>query len=224
MAFNQKSRELIDFLRTRLNENLPGKSSHLKMAPLIGKKPFRRFVSKGRHKNSSVMLLLFPDEFSEINLFFTLRSDKLTTHKGQISFPGGASEPGETAIQTAFRETYEEIGVSEDKIEFIGYLSQLFVPPSNSLIQPIVCFCEEKPTLKLNPDEVSELFALPIETFFKSELLVREKWNIEGWLVDVPFWNVHLTPLWGATAMILQEFLDLIEESNAFAVMLKKEE
>ncbi len=206
---NSMLENYIQFLKKRLKEELPGQKSHLKMAPMLGKSPYRGFKPLAGYRKSSVLVLLLPGRKNQIDILFTLRSDTLSSHRGQISFPGGKSESCETSEQTAIRETYEETGIHPEEIEVAGRLSSLYVPPSNSLIQPVAGFCRKNPQLKLNPDEVREAFTVPADTFLKKEILRREMWRFEDKEIEVPFWNVHKTPLWGATAMILSELIEI---------------
>ena len=198
------------YLDNRLKTGLPGLESHLKMTPLNEGKPIRKVVPNPDARVSSVMLLLTESEKS-IEILFTLRSRHLGSHSGQISFPGGMTEENETAVQTALREVEEEIAVYENEISIIGHLSKLFVPPSNSIINPVIGIIDKsKVDIIASPDEVEEVFFVDILDFYNPEKFKREMWNIQGYLCDVPFWDIHSsTPLWGATSMILREFLDI---------------
>ncbi len=198
------------YLDNRLKTGLPGLESHLKMTPLNDGKPIRKIVPNPDARVSSVMILL-TESNGAIQVLFTLRSRHLGSHSGQISFPGGMTESEETAAQTALREVYEEIAIHESQINLIGNLSQLFVPPSNSIINPIIgTFNHSKVSIIPSPDEVEEVFFVDILDFYNPEKFKREMWNIQGYLCDVPFWDIHSsTPLWGATSMILREFLDI---------------
>lgn len=200
------------FLSYRLKTDLPGLISHLKMTPLNEGKPIRKIVPNPDARVSSVMLLLTESNES-IEVLFTLRSRHLGSHSGQISFPGGMTEPNETPVETALREVEEEIAIYKNEIKIIGHLSQLFVPPSNSIINPVIGIIDKsRVDIIASPHEVEEVFFVDILDFYKPEKFKREMWNIQGYLCDVPFWNIHnSTPLWGATSMILREFLDISE-------------
>ena len=205
---------LISFLQERLKLTLPGIKAHKQMAPLAMGKLFRSFKPNNNSKRSSVLVLITQTENDdEYAIFFTLRSSKLNSHSGQISFPGGSAEHGETPEETALRETYEETGIASEKITTLGRLSDLYVPPSNSTISPVIGYCPKLPLLNLNPDEVEESFLVPISNLINPETFKNEEWTIEGKNVTIPFWSVHpTTPLLGASAMILMELLEIINE------------
>ncbi|MGA2298325.1 MAG: CoA pyrophosphatase [FCB group bacterium] len=205
--------DFIDFLRQRLKEQLPGQTAHLEMAPLIKEKPFRTLQASPDAIVCAVLVLLFQNKIDKkINVLLTLRSKNIN-HSGQISFPGGRSENSETAIETALRETEEEIGIHPNLIQILGTLSQLYVPPSNSLITPIVGFISDDIIFNTNSDEVDEVFSVPLDTLLNDDFLKRETWKLDYYEIDVPFWDIHhSTPLWGATAMMLKELLTLYQE------------
>ena len=196
------------YLEKKLTENLPGHDAHLIMSPVLGTQPFRGFEPTPDAKSSAV-LIIFTEIDDEINILFTLRSLNLNSHGGQISFPGGRIEADETIEEAALRETMEEINLSSDKIKLIGRLSQLFVPPSNSIIYPVIATADiSMNDIEVSPDEVDEAFLVPVNKFFNPEIKTTEVWKFKDKDVTVPFWKIHnSTPLWGATAMILSELL-----------------
>lgn len=202
------------FLRNRLNEPLPGRSAQLKMVPEpLDERGTQRPMEPDAHTNkSSVLMLLFPDQRNIASLIFTLRSHDIN-HGGQISFPGGRSERGETSRETALREAKEEIGIDPAAVNIVGTLSDLLVDVSNNYVTPVVGFMDDKPTLKTNPDEVDEVFAVPLYALTKEENMVTEQWELQPDIpYKIPFWKVHDVPLWGATAMMLSEFMEIYAE------------
>ena len=202
-----------EYLKTRLEQPLPGFEAHLGMAPKVGGEPYRGFKPEGRINNSAVLIMLF-EENGHLNIIFTLRGKGLNSHSGQISFPGGHSEDGETPEDTALREAREEIALDDPNIEIIGRLSPLWVPPSSSNITPVVAYLPYRPEFRVNSeDEVEEVFTTGIEEFIGGTHYKLEIWNFNGRDVEVPFWDIHpTTPLWGATSMILNELLELYGE------------
>ncbi len=209
------SNDFIRFLKLRIPQGLPGIKAHLKMAPIIDGKPFRKFEPDYNARKSAVLIPLIKQD-NKIKIIFTLRSSKLRSHSGQISFPGGRAELGETPIMTALRESKEEIGLPYQITKVIGTLSNLFVPPSNSVITPVVAFIENAFNYVLSEEEVEEVFEVELDKFTSNKYYKNEIWDFKGVKVDVPFWDVHpKVPLWGATAMMLSELIVLQSEHQS---------
>lgn len=203
--------EIIDKFRRINSANLSGFESHIKMAPMFRGVSFRNFTPTGDYKKSAVLILLSRQN-EDVQILFTLRSENLNSHKGQISFPGGRMEDGETPAMTALRETHEETGIEPSAVNLLCELSPLFVPPSKSLITPVLGYVETIPELLINPDEVEDCFWISIDSLLNTHLLKQEESFFDGQNVMIPYWDVHpKTKLWGATSMILREFLDIYE-------------
>lgn len=203
---------IVPKLEQRLLSDLPGFESHLKMAPVFKGTKFRNFNPTIDAKSSAVMILLMPIENS-FEILFTLRSEKLNNHSGQISFPGGRQDKGETLVETALRETKEEIGINPENIKIIGSLSNLFVPPSNSIIAPIIGYSDKISNFILSENEVQEVFTIEYNKFISKDFFFKETKIMNGLEVEVPYWNLHpKTKLWGATAIIMQEFIDVVND------------
>ena len=161
---------------------------------------------------SSVLIPLYPDQKGDIHVLLTLRTGHIR-HAGQISFPGGRSEVNEEPVDTALRETHEEIGINPQTIRIACSITSIYLYRSNSQITPFVGFLNQKPELIINPNEVKEAFSVPLSHLMDDSNLVRETWELDKRKVDVPFWNIHpTTPLWGATAMIMSELIALYRE------------
>ena len=128
-------------------------------------------------------------------------------HPGQIALPGGQIENGETELQTALRETKEEIGISAEKIDILGSLSELYVNISDFLIHPFVGWLKSKPNFTPNKNEVEKIVLFPVSmyqhTFDQTEL-----YTDNGKLI-IPCVKFENEIIWGATAMILAEFYDV---------------
>lgn len=203
---------LITFLNNRLDKHLPGKSSQLKMAPRpVSSGQMRQMEAPEDAWESSVLVLLMPNDKGKIELTLTLRSNDIN-HGGQISFPGGRAEEGESAEDTALREAHEEIGICPDEVKIVGQLSGLYVNHSNNRVTPVVGFMDHRPDFNLNPLEVEEIFTVELDSLLMKKNLTVEDWNLRSHTYKVPYWDVHRVPLWGATAMILSELLDLYRE------------
>ncbi len=195
-------------IKQALAGNLRGMESHQKMMP-----PNRRLKAatgdKSRLKPSSVLLLLF-EEDHELYICLIKRPSTMKHHAGQVAFPGGRIEPGETALETALRETWEEIGVTPEKVEVLGSLSELFVDVSGFLIQPFVGWLTEKPLFTINKAEVEKTILFPLLQY-KDKLEETELETVSGKL-KVPCFHFEGEIIWGATAMILAEFFDAMED------------
>ncbi len=129
--------DLILFLKDRLSKKLPGQEVQVEMAPKpISGGDMREMKAPKDANKSSVLVLLFPNEEQKLELVLTLRSHDID-HGGQISFPGGRAEEGETVTKTALREAREEINADPQLITVIGQLSDLYVAHSNNLVTPV---------------------------------------------------------------------------------------
>lgn len=209
---------ITDLIRTQLINDLPGIESQLKLVPKLAGRSFRNFAPTDNAKLSAVLILLKSGN-DDFEILFTLRSSKLKSHSGQISFPGGRVENEETPVQAALRETMEEVGIQPDMITIIGGLSDLFVPPSNNLIKPFIGILNSEPMIKLSENEVDEAFWVPIKKLCNPETIKHADQLLDGKLVSIPYFDVHHgTKLWGATSMILSEFIDIYKNTGLYAI------
>ena len=212
MTTNIHTEEFISYLYHRLKSELPGRRAQKLMVPEGGEQIMRRFTPTPTARPSAVLLPLVIKN-NNIEVLFTLRSSTLSNHSGQISFPGGRAENGETPTETALREVEEEIGIGKEDIQILGSLSDLFVPPSDSIISPLIGIIRNLPLMIINADEVEEVFLVPLADFLDPDKYKSVTRDIQGYAVQVPTWSVHpTTPLWGATAMILSELVELYRE------------
>lgn len=200
-----------------LKDNLPGTSAQLGMSPkpLHSKaQQFNPVMHERNPRESAVMLCLTGDSFHTLEFILTLRNPDLPLHGGQLSFPGGGVDSNEKPMDAAIRETYEEIGIIVEKKDIIGSLTPFYVAHSNNLVHTFVSCISEKKEFRLQQDEVSEAFYVALSDLFNPDILTTEVWDLRGTEMMVPYWNVHDTPLWGATAMILNEFVVLLSSSS----------
>jgi len=200
------------FLKERSKSSLPGSRAHMKMAPVPLNSDYKIPQNELNSAHpSGVMALLFPDEKQQLNVVLTLRTNSIR-HAGQISFPGGRSESGEELIETALRETEEEVGITSEKIHIACSLSSFTLHKSEHQITPFVGFLLERPKLNPNPDEVQEAFNCDLNVLMEDHCLKKKKWSLLDQDFEVPYWDIHDVPLWGATAMMLSELLELYQE------------
>lgn len=198
--------DIAEKIRQALLKTLPGREAHLKMLP-----PGRELTPAGETRRnlnySSVMLLLY-EEDRRIFACLIKRPQHMKTHPGQIALPGGRIEKGETALYTALRETSEEIGISAEEVQVIGKLSAVYISVSQFVIQPFVGWLNKTPAFTINPHEVVRVIRFPLFEHRNSE----EKTEIHtaSGKMTVPCIHFEGEVIWGATAMILSEFLDLV--------------
>jgi 8-oxo-dGTP pyrophosphatase MutT (NUDIX family) len=131
-------------------------------------------------------------------------------HSGQIGLPGGGQEPVDRdLIDTALRETYEEVGVHKSQYTVLGQLTPLYVSASNYIVQPSVAWIDYRPEFHIDPYEVAELIEAPLRTLLDPATRRVEPWTLRGRAVEVPYFAVGEHFVWGATAMMLSELLAL---------------
>jgi len=199
-------------LKITINNDLPGEESHQKMRVIYDQSielPFSEINSTP----AAVLILLYLAD-NEIYFFLTKRTDELKHHKGQISFPGGTQEGNEKLIDTALRETQEEIGINKTSISIIGTITPLFVPVTGFMIYPFIGYSLNKLNPKPDPVEVATIFSVNISDLLNKENRTTEIRNIRGYDVQVPYFKLNDYQVWGATSMILSEFRDLIKFIN----------
>lgn len=202
------------FLRTRLRAPLPGPDAQRRFAPT----PLLPGWSPDAHppaaRRAAALLLCYPSPLGP-TLALTVRHASLPHHAGQISLPGGAIDPGESVEAAAAREAQEEIGVAPDRLRLVGALSPLWIPVSNFVVTPVVAVTDERPAFRLHPDEVSALVEAPL-SHLRDPAHIRwaQRQRLEQ-LVDYPFIEIEHHRVWGATAMVLSEFLCLFDADHA---------
>jgi len=199
-------------LKITINNDLPGEESHQKMR-VIYDQSIELSFSKINSIPAAVLILLYLAD-NEIYFFLTKRTDELKHHKGQISLPGGTQEGNEKLIDTALRETQEEIGINKTSISIIGTITPLFVPVTGFMIYPFIGYSLNKLDPKVDPVEVAAIFSVNISDLLNKENRTIEQRNIRGYDVQVPYFKLNDYKVWGATSMILSEFRDLIKSIN----------
>jgi 8-oxo-dGTP pyrophosphatase MutT (NUDIX family) len=155
----------------------------------------------------AVLILLYPDG-ADLRLPLTVRSDRLPNHRGEVSLPGGATDPqDDSPAATALRECWEEMGVAPGSVDVWGSLASIYIPPSNFRITPVVGYSVRPPALKPNDDEVSAVLTVTLRELLDPARVVVERWTLRGVDVQVPFFAIAGHKVWGATALILSEFV-----------------
>ncbi len=199
-------------LSTRLDLPLPGPVAHepMRATPAGNLKP--EFQHKLPPKPGSVLILLYPQE-GRIKFPLTKRAEYNGAHSGQVSFPGGKSEGEESRTETALREGEEEIGINRGEIKVIGKLSEFFVIPSNFIITPIVAYQTSRPVFRPDPFEVVRILEANVEDILdEASIHVREITAAKVYQLIAPHFMVDNEIVWGATAMMLNEFRLVVKD------------
>jgi 8-oxo-dGTP pyrophosphatase MutT (NUDIX family) len=201
-------------LRAALARPLPGLPVQLAMSPQPRPGTDRILDPNLDCRRAGVLALIYPCG-GEPCLVLTRRTDAVDNHRGQVSFPGGSQDPGEDALAAALREGWEELSIVPERLEVIGALSPLYIPPSGFCIYPTVALAAVRPDFIPNPNEVAEVIEAPLALLLAPDTRREEMWEIRGAAVRVPFYAVGPHKVWGATAMVLCELLALLQTASA---------
>ena len=199
---------IVQRLRIALASPLPGSAAHLRMV----RRPPRGFapgVLPPGCRDGAVLLLLYEAE-SDARVVLTLRSGDLSRHRGQVSLPGGAMEPGESAAEAAVREAVEEIGVDPGAVRILGELTRFHVPVSGFIVHPVIAFSEGPASFRPCSPEVERIIEASVGRILDPAALGVEPRVLDGLPYEIPYFDVAGSKVWGATAMVLSEFAELL--------------
>jgi len=200
-------------IRAALQLPLPGRAAQQTMA--VRPRPGDRPDLPQPCPHEGAVLLLVYRRHGQLVLPLTRRTDKLEMHKGQISLPGGGREPGDrTFVHTALRETSEELGIPAGAIEVMGSLTPLFIPVSAFCVYPYVGYARRAMVLRPATDEVAEAIEVPVEHLLDPATRQVEVHLRDNQRFEVPAYRIGDHRIWGATAMILAEFVALLHAAT----------
>lgn len=156
-------------------------------------------------RKAGVLVLLYPYA-GELHFVLTRRAETLRGHSGQISFPGGKRDSTDPSLTyTALRETCEELGICDESITILGQLTRIYIPPSNFEVYPTVAALGYVPVFRPNPDEVAEVYTVPVSALLEARYKQREHWTLQGERMLIPYYAFQQQKVWGATAIMLSE-------------------
>lgn len=206
-------RELLRRLGEVLIKDKPGLRAQLTMVP--HPRPGQAVYTDVEETSvkAGVLILLYRRQ-DAWHLVLIRRPSTVLHHKDQISFPGGQIEPGEDFIQAALRETREEIGVTPERLRILGELTPLYIPPSNFCVYPVVAAVDGPLSFTPQANEVAEVIEVPLDHLLDPATVREETRTIRGETVRVPFYAYGGHKIWGATAMVLAEFLDVLSRAR----------
>ena len=199
---------IFDFekLAQRLHEPLPGAAAHEAARALSANGLRPKFDHLLPPRPGGVLILLYPDG-GHIRFPLTKRSEYKGTHSGQISLPGGKAEGTETIIETALREGEEEIGIDRNDVTVLGTLTNFFVIPSNYIVTPIVAMTSRRPVFVPQEREVVKILEGDVEELVKVDALKTKDIIVaKTYGLNAPYFDIDGEIVWGATAMMLNEF------------------
>lgn len=202
-------------LNKALDIPLPGTNAHDMLAPANRKQLLLQNPDISNAQQSSVLILFFPDKDNNPSIVFTKRVEYKGVHSGQVSFPGGKAEKDDKDfVETAYRETEEEIGIKRNNIQTLGVLTQLYVPPSNFIIFPVVSYMQEQPVFIPDNKEVAEIIVVPFNYFLNNGVVKQYPIKThDSQLMHVPGYMIGNHLIWGATAMILNELITIVRRN-----------
>ena len=206
-------------LETGLRTGLPGPAAHARLAP-VPRGAWPEGVTPARIRDAAALLLVFPKEktaedapqffpSAAAHIILTVRADSVR-HGGQVSLPGGVVDPGETFEQAALREAHEEVALPLDEMRVLGALTPLDIPVSGFRLHPIVAVNPGRPVLTPSDGEVARILEVGVDELLNPAHFVTSTRVRGGVMVTVPSFRVGGVEIWGATAMVLAEFLALL--------------
>lgn len=208
-------KKLLAQIQKEITKGLPGEAAQNKLSPITSNRKYR--IAPDSHKKACVMGLIYP-EGNELRMAFIERtfSHPDDKHGGQISFPGGKLEKeDDTYLIGALREVEEEIGIPPDQISILGQLTDLYVFASNFMVYPFVGHLEHAPSFIPQESEVASIVSFPINRLLAADIIDTKDLQVRNNIMkDVPYYKLNEHVLWGATAMITSEIVELINRAK----------
>jgi len=203
-----------EHLKSELKKPLPGIEVQMQMAPPDRSLKHFPLLPQADSIVAGVLIILY-QHIDSVYTVFIQRPDYEGVHSGQISFPGGRKEPEDIdIIKTALREANEEVGINLSKISVIGTLTPLFIPVSKTIVTPVISWTNKRPAFKIQEDEVVYLIEGDLKTFLDPSIIKIKRFKILGEMRDIKYFDYNGHIIWGATAMILNELLEIIKKGK----------
>lgn len=208
-----KFSEFTEYIPKILNQQLPAITAHLKMAPAERKASMMPEAYMANKPRQSAVMMLFYPKNDIAHLVLTKRNEYAGVHSSQISFPGGKAELTDKDLaHTALRETFEEIGITAEDIDVVMPFSELYIPPSNFLVQPYMGISYSTLQFNPNPYEVKSIIELPVGDLLDDAIVINVEMDTSyAQKIIVPAFQVGEHMVWGATAMILSELKETLK-------------
>lgn len=187
--------------------DLPGEEAQILLAPDFRKKSLKQSYDVKTARRAGVLMLFYPNHKDEAHFVLILRKSYKGVHSNQVALPGGKYEKEDgNLVQTALRETEEEIGIQASTIEVIRPLTELYIPPSNFLVKPTLGMIDYEPHFVKQDSEVERVIPVKLKDFMESS-------NIKPGMIKTSYagetqvmsYHINGFTVWGATAMMLSE-------------------
>lgn len=209
--------EAVARLEAGLRSPLPGPTAQERLAP-VPRREWPAGFNTARVRNAAGLLLVFPKEKTAqrflpdcdtAHIILTVRAPALR-HGGQVSLPGGVVDPGETFEQAALREAHEEVALALDEVRVLGALTPLDIPVSGFRLHPVVATVSRRPHLTPSDNEVARILEIGVDELLNPQHFITTQRERDGVTFNVPAFRIANVEIWGATAMVLAEFLALL--------------
>ena len=206
--------EFLQYVPKLIEVSLPAFKSHVKMGPLERLQHYEQLNDADKNpKMAGVMMLCYPKD-DKAHIVLIIRNTYKGIHSAQIAFPGGKYEQEDKDFAfTALRETQEEIGISPDQIEIVKSFTKLYITPSNFMVYPFLGISREKLTFIPDPNEVAAIIELPLSVLLNDSIVIETNVST-SYLgdIDITAFKIENKIVWGATAMMLSELKDVLNE------------
>jgi 8-oxo-dGTP pyrophosphatase MutT (NUDIX family) len=222
--------ETVTQLERALRAELPGAAAQARLSP-VPRREWPAGFNPARIRDAAGLLLVFPgatinadpaepdraprvpqvprSTSDQAHVVLTVRSDSVR-HGGQVALPGGVVEPGESFEQAALREAHEEVALPVEAVRILGALTSLDIPVSGFRLHPILAVSDTHLPLTRADGEVATILEIAVDDLLDPAHLVRTERERDGILLSIPAFHVAGHEIWGATAMVLAEFLTLL--------------
>ncbi len=205
-------RDFLNHLQSELLASLPGVDAHLLLAPEMRRNDIKTNITPDHAVESAVLILLYPFN-DRLHTVVILRNEYNGAHSGQISLPGGKTEASDIDFKhTALREAQEEIGIIPSEMEIIGQLSRFYVRPSNFVVNPYIAYSANRPEFYPDKTEVQRIIEVDIFNEINFNKMVNKTLSFKNNIqVNAPGFEVGGEFMWGATAMIFSELIQILD-------------
>ncbi|WP_421764840.1 NUDIX hydrolase [Ekhidna sp.] len=205
--------ELTSFLEKRVQKPMPGDVAHQRMKPKLASGAPLKMKHATPPRKGGVLILLYQDQ-ETVHFPLIQRPSYEGIHSGQMALPGGRyEEEDQDQFNTALRETEEEIGVDQNSIQIVGSLSEFFVAASNYMVLPVIGKLDHKPKFVPEPREVADIVTPPVSHLIDPDRLKEKEMNVRnGFKMHCPYYDLAGRTVWGATAMMLSELVEILKE------------